>query len=572
MRRPVTVPGVAVRTRARRPAVVISTLFGLCLLVAFFTMGLGAVRVPQPQAIEALFGHGTVGQVRTIRDYELPRILMAFLIGTGLAVVGLRLPGRHAQPARGAGHHRSRQRRGARLGAPPAALPDRRAELSAAGGIRRRPRRDGHRLPRFLPQRRHDSRAAGARRHCRECVLRGDHPLRDDRQGARGRRGAGLAHGLARGDRHGPLLGVAARGSPSCVPLVGFYAHRLDLLQLGDDMAHGLGVAVERTRRLTLLFAVLLASACVAVAGSIVFIGLIAPHMARRLVGLRHAVLLPAAALIGTLMLLVADAIGRGVYPPDRASRRHGHGRDRSSILRLPPHSLALGETAMRLSASDLALHYDDVVVATDLSIELPDGQMSALIGPNGSGKSTLLRALARLLKPRAGEVILDGKAINSYSTKEVARRLAILPQVIISPEAITVQELVAYGRFRSAARSAACATRIVPRLTGRSESPARPSCATARSITSRTASASGPWIALVLAQGTDLILLDEPTTFLDIAYQLEVLELLKHLNEAEGKTIVIVLHDINLACEYSNDCSRCATEGWSRRATRERC
>jgi iron complex transport system permease protein len=100
------------------------------------------------------------------------------------------------------------------------------------------------------------------------------------------------------------------------VPLVGFYAYRLDLLQLGDDMAHGLGVAVERTRRLTLLFAVLLASVCVAAAGSLLFIGLIAPHMARRLVGSRHAVLLPAAALIGTLMLLVADAIGRGADPP----------------------------------------------------------------------------------------------------------------------------------------------------------------------------------------------------------------------------------------------------------------
>ena len=102
----------------------------------------------------------------------------------------------------------------------------------------------------------------------------------------------------------------------------------------------------------------------------------------------------------------------------------------------------------MRLSASQLALAYDDVVVSTDLSIEIPDGQISVLIGPNGSGKSTLLRALARLLKPKGGEVILDGKAINSYTTKEVARRLAILPQVLIAPEAITVEELVAYGRF----------------------------------------------------------------------------------------------------------------------------
>src|SRR3954453_4290829 len=102
----------------------------------------------------------------------------------------------------------------------------------------------------------------------------------------------------------------------------------------------------------------------------------------------------------------------------------------------------------MRLSASNLALNYDDVVVATDLSIEVPDGQVSVLIGPNGSGKSTLLRALARLLKPKGGAVVLDGKEIRDYSTKEVARRLAILPQVLIAPEAITIEELVAYGRY----------------------------------------------------------------------------------------------------------------------------
>jgi ABC-type cobalamin/Fe3+-siderophores transport system ATPase subunit len=207
----------------------------------------------------------------------------------------------------------------------------------------------------------------------------------------------------------------------------------------------------------------------------------------------------------------------------------------------------------VRLSATDLALSYEDVVVATDLSIDVPDGQMSALIGPNGSGKSTLLRALSRLLKPKGGQVILDGKAITSYSTKEVARRLAILPQVLVAPESITVEELVAYGRFPQR------------RSIGGMQPADREAIDWALSVTGTQDLRDRPvdhlsggqrqraWIALVLAQGTDLILLDEPTTFLDIAYQLEVLELLRHLNAAEGKTIVMVLHDINMACEYSH-------------------
>jgi iron complex transport system ATP-binding protein len=207
----------------------------------------------------------------------------------------------------------------------------------------------------------------------------------------------------------------------------------------------------------------------------------------------------------------------------------------------------------LRLSGSNLALHYDEVVVSTDLSIEVPDGQVSVLIGPNGSGKSTLLRALARLLKPKGGTVVLDGKQIHDYSTKEVARRMAILPQVLVSPESITVEELVAYGRFPQRRSIAGLrdedkeAIEWALRVTAMIEFRDRPVDQLSGGQRQRA------WIALVLAQGTDLILLDEPTTFLDIAYQLEVLELLRHLNEAEGKTIVMVLHDINMACEYAH-------------------
>jgi ABC-type cobalamin/Fe3+-siderophores transport system ATPase subunit len=207
----------------------------------------------------------------------------------------------------------------------------------------------------------------------------------------------------------------------------------------------------------------------------------------------------------------------------------------------------------MRLAGSHLALSYDSAAVTRDLTIEVPDGLITVLIGPNGCGKSTTLRALSRLLKPKHGSVVLDGKNIHSYSTKEVARRLALLPQVLLTPEAITVRELVAYGRHPQ--RRSVAALRDEDRaaidwamhVTGTTDLAERPVDQLSGGQRQRA------WIALVLAQGTDLILLDEPTTFLDIAYQLEVLELLRQLNAQQGKTIVMVLHDINMAAEYSH-------------------
>jgi ferric citrate transport system permease protein len=312
---PVAAPGVATRVHIRRPALTLGTLSVLCLAVAFATMGLGAVRVPQPHAIEALFGHGTVDQVRTIRDYELPRILMAFLIGTGLAVSGCVCQGVTRNPL--AAPEIIGVVKGAALGSvflllafptaalsylPPAAFA---GGLGAMVIVYLVSYKDGATTPVRLAL-----VGIAVSAFC-EAIIR--YVMIDEAHGI-GAALVWLTGSLAAIDMKRvwetlPWVAVL-------VPLVGFYAYRLDLLQLGDDMAHGLGVAVERTRRLTLLFAVLLASVCVAAAGSLLFIGLIAPHMARRLVGSRHAVLLPAAALIGTLMLLVADAIGRGADPP----------------------------------------------------------------------------------------------------------------------------------------------------------------------------------------------------------------------------------------------------------------
>lgn len=209
--------------------------------------------------------------------------------------------------------------------------------------------------------------------------------------------------------------------------------------------------------------------------------------------------------------------------------------------------------TGPTLGARSIALAYDDRVIAEDLTIDVPTGQVTVIVGANACGKSTLLRGLARLLKPTAGSVVLDGDDIHRLPTKEVATRLGILPQQPVAPEGITVADLVARGRhphqrfFRQwssaderavraalqATRTADLADRSVDELSGGQR--------------------QRVWIALALAQDTPLMLLDEPTTFLDLAHQVEVLDLLAELNERDDRTIVLVLHDLNLACRYAD-------------------
>ncbi len=209
--------------------------------------------------------------------------------------------------------------------------------------------------------------------------------------------------------------------------------------------------------------------------------------------------------------------------------------------------------TGPRLEAQGLSLSYAETVVVDRLSLQIPSGRVTVIVGANACGKSTLLRGLARLLKPQAGTVLLDGKEIHRRPTREVATRLGMLPQQPVAPEGITVADLVGRGRhphqrwFRQwssddesavdraleATRVADLADRTVDELSGGQR--------------------QRVWIALALAQGTDLMLLDEPTTFLDLAHQVEVLDLLDDLNRREGRTIVAVLHDLNLACRYAD-------------------
>jgi ABC-type cobalamin/Fe3+-siderophores transport system ATPase subunit len=204
-----------------------------------------------------------------------------------------------------------------------------------------------------------------------------------------------------------------------------------------------------------------------------------------------------------------------------------------------------------RLMGTDMTLAYDRRVIASDLSVTIPDGSFTVIVGPNACGKSTLLRSLSGLLSPQKGAVLLDGAAIGSYRAKEVARRLGLLPQTAIAPEGITVADLVARGRYPH--------QKLLRQWTPEDsdEVAAAMDATNVTDLASRAVDElSGGqrqrvWMAMALAQKTGILLLDEPTTFLDIAHQIDLLDLCADLNE-QGRTLVAVLHDLNHACRYA--------------------
>ncbi|KJL26113.1 putative siderophore transport system ATP-binding protein YusV [Microbacterium oxydans] len=205
------------------------------------------------------------------------------------------------------------------------------------------------------------------------------------------------------------------------------------------------------------------------------------------------------------------------------------------------------------LEARGLVVAYDGKVVVDGVDLALPEGSFTVILGPNASGKSTVLRTLARVLKPESGDVLFDGRALGEYGSKELARRMGLLPQDAIAPEGMRVADLVSRGRYPhhsalqrwtaaddTATREALAATnttdlaeRYVDQLSGGQR--------------------QRVWVALLLAQQTPVMLLDEPTTFLDIAHQYELLDLLRDLN-AQGKTVIAVLHDLNQAARYADN------------------
>lgn len=210
-----------------------------------------------------------------------------------------------------------------------------------------------------------------------------------------------------------------------------------------------------------------------------------------------------------------------------------------------------VGPVSARLHAANVTIGYDRRVISDRLDVRIPDGSFTVIVGPNACGKSTLLRSLARLLKPVRGEVLLDGRSIAGMPSKALAREVGLLPQTSLAPDGIVVADLVSRGRYPhqklikqwskedaravaealEATNTTALSTRLVEELSGGQR--------------------QRVWVAMALAQETPIVLLDEPTTFLDIAHQIELLELFRRLHH-EGRTLVAVLHDLNHAARYA--------------------
>ncbi|MGG7324428.1 ABC transporter ATP-binding protein [Clostridium baratii] len=205
------------------------------------------------------------------------------------------------------------------------------------------------------------------------------------------------------------------------------------------------------------------------------------------------------------------------------------------------------------IRTKDLNISYGNLDIVKDLNLEIPKGKITTIIGANGCGKSTILKTLARIIKPKSGSIYINNKELNSQDSKELAKAMAVLPQSPQAPSGLTVEELISYGRFphqkgfgklkdedKDIINWALEKTRIL-------EFRDRPIEALSGGQRQRA------WIAMALAQETDILLLDEPTTYLDLAHQLEVLKLLEELNKKEGRTIVMVIHELNNAARFAD-------------------
>lgn len=206
------------------------------------------------------------------------------------------------------------------------------------------------------------------------------------------------------------------------------------------------------------------------------------------------------------------------------------------------------------IETKQLTLSYGDSIIIDELDLTIPKGEITVFIGGNGCGKSTLLRSIARLLKPKSGEIVLNGKEITKMSSKDVAKQMAVLPQGPVAPEGLTVLQLVKQGRYPYQTWLKQWSSEDEEKVYQALEATGLLDLKE-RSVDSLSGGQrQRAWIAMTLAQDTDFILLDEPTTYLDMTHQIDILDLLFELNERENRTIVMVLHDLNLACRYAHN------------------
>ncbi|CAM2879622.1 iron complex transport system ATP-binding protein [Streptococcus acidominimus] len=205
------------------------------------------------------------------------------------------------------------------------------------------------------------------------------------------------------------------------------------------------------------------------------------------------------------------------------------------------------------IKAQNISVAYDDRMIIEHLSLDVPQGAITTIIGANGCGKSTLLKALTRIHNVEKGAIYLDGQSIATLPTKQVAQKIALLPQVLEATEGISVYQLVSYGRYPHQKYLGSLTSYDRSRVHWAMEVTNTIELANQDVDTLSGGQKQRVWIAMALAQDTDTIFLDEPTTYLDLNHQLEVLELLKRLNQENGKTIVMVLHDLNLSARFSD-------------------
>jgi len=353
-------------------------------------------------------------------------------------------------------------------------------------------------------------------------------------------------------------------------------ARQLDVIGLGDRTAAGLGMRVERTRFLLAAGAVLLAAASVTIAGTVGFVGLIVPHIVRSLIGGEHRRLLIGSCACGAALLVVADAAARLAFNPVQVPvgiltgllggsyflllmrRRTIAGIDGSGasgrMAASSSHAPAPAGDGGGLHVHELTLSYGDgPAVVDDVSLHAPRGRITALVGPNGSGKSTVLRGIARQLRARGGTALFDGEDLMTLPRRSLARRLAVLQQEHDTQLGLSIEELVMHGRhphrrfFGAAGPDEVAAVERALTLTGIGE---LRSCPLAELSGGQRQLA---WLAMALAQGSPLLALDEPTTFLDIAHQLQLLELIRRLADEEGITVLTVLHDLDQAIRFAD-------------------
>ncbi|MGF1833012.1 Fe(3+) dicitrate ABC transporter ATP-binding protein FecE [Photobacterium sanguinicancri] len=202
------------------------------------------------------------------------------------------------------------------------------------------------------------------------------------------------------------------------------------------------------------------------------------------------------------------------------------------------------------LCTKQLSVAYGENTIIRDLSLTIPEGKITALIGPNGCGKSTLLKTLARINKPVSGDVYFDNQPLHQYPDKQLAQRISLLPQMLVSPEGITVRKLVEYGRSPYVSHWGKLSHKDKDIVDQVMEETGVLAMADKQVESLSGGQRQRAWIAMVMAQDADIVMMDEPTTYLDLSYQVDLMHLMRRMND-KGKTVVVVLHDLNQACRY---------------------